>query len=333
MKNISSFALRVEDESLFLLDQTLIPFEKKWLKIDSLEIMIKAIKTLQVRGAPMIGLSASLFLALYSKDKNIQDIQLAAKKLLASRPTAVNLEKNMNHLLNCEKLSYETLCEKAWLLYQEDISLCEKIAQNSLHLFKNNQNWITICNTGSLATAGIGTALGCLKKAHLKFNNLHVYVLETRPLLQGARLTAWELSQEKIFHTLICDSMAAHIMQNNKIDGIIVGADRVCANGDFANKIGTYNLAVLANYFKIPFYIAAPETTLDPDCPTGKSIPIEQRDAKEVQGVSFFNKSFQWANPNSACLNPSFDVTPSELVTGYITNLGFTSSFSLKSST
>ncbi|NVJ48986.1 MAG: S-methyl-5-thioribose-1-phosphate isomerase, partial [Gammaproteobacteria bacterium] len=191
---------------------------------------------------------------------------------------------------------------------------------------------LTHCNTGSLATAGVGTALGVISAAHQRYSDIFVWVDETRPLLQGGRLTAWECGNRNIPHKIICDNMAAMLMAQGQVDRIFVGSDRIAANGDFANKIGTYSLAVLAHYHRVPFYVVAPQTTVDPNCADGQAIPIEQRSAAEVKGVSGAFGNCTWAPQDSAVFNPAFDVTPAELVSGWVLDTGVFSATDLQRS-
>ena len=200
--------------------------------------------------------------------------------------------------------------------------MCESIATHGATLVTPGSRLLTHCNTGGLATAGVGTAIGVIRRAHEQGHVQQVLVDETRPLLQGGRLTAWELGELGIPYQLICDSMAASLMAQKQVDAIWVGADRIAANGDVANKIGTYSLAVLAKYHGIPFYVAAPHTTHDPHCPDGAAIPIEQRDAREVTGVSGSFGSVQWAPVDAQVYNPAFDVTPAELISGWVLDIG-----------
>lgn len=310
MKDFSSLSLKIENNTLFLIDQTTLPFEENWIRCELEEELCEAILKLKVRGAPLIGLAASAFWQI-QKEKGLgaNELKSLADRLLATRPTAVNLQNNLQSMIAGQ--IWEALAE-------EDISLCSQMAQAGASLVKANENILTHCNTGSLATLGVGTALGVIKEAHKQNKNIHVWVDETRPLLQGGRLTAWELAQESIPHTLICDSMAAHLMQQGKVDRVFVGADRICANGDFANKIGTYNLAVLCKHHSIPFAVVAPSTTVDKNTPSGNDIQIEERAATEVKGFAHPHKGVQWAPENSAAFNPAFDVTPAELVTQWV---------------
>ncbi len=215
-----------------------------------------------------------------------------------------------------------SLAEEALRLVQEDKQLCDRIAEAGNSLVKPGSQLLTHCNTGGLATAGVGTALGVIARAHQEGKVRNVWVDETRPLLQGGRLTAWELGELGVPYQLITDSMAASLMAAGNVDAIWVGADRIAANGDVANKIGTYSLAVLAHYHGIPFYVAAPHTTLDRLCPTGAAIPIEQRAASEVTGVSGSFGSVQWAPEEAQVYNPAFDVTPAALISGWVLDTG-----------
>jgi len=314
---------------LFLLDQTLLPQKEKWLDIQELPQMIEAIQSLRVRGAPLIGVAASLFLAresLKSSDKDY--LLLTADVLYQARPTAVNL---MN-CLDVMKAALATDSKNSFIptainLFQNDVQLCDQIAKNGADLIHDGDSILTHCNTGGLATAGVGTALGVIRKAHEQGKKIHVYVDETRPLLQGGRLTAWELQKLNIPCTLITDSMAGHLMSLGKINKAIVGSDRIARNGDFANKIGTYSVAVNCHYHKIPFYVAAPFTTVDPQCASGENIPIEERRPSEVQGASgalahgVFGH-IKWAPENVPVYNPAFDVTPAKLTTAWIMDRG-----------
>ena len=216
------------------------------------------------------------------------------------------------------------LVREAEVIFDEDVKLCEAMAHHGVPLFGQGEAVLTHCNSGGLATAGIGTALGVIRRGFEAGKVKHVYVDETRPLLQGARLTAWELTKLGIPHTLITDSMAAILMRDGQVQRVMVGADRIAANGDFANKVGTYGLAVQAHYHGIPFHPVAPYSTVDPACPNGAAIPIEERDAKEVRGYG----EHRWA-PDSAVFNPSFDVTPVGLVTSLVLDRGVVSSDAL----
>lgn len=325
MIQLSSMGLKAEiSESKFsihLLDQTLLPQSEKWLEIKTNEVMIEAIKSLRVRGAPLIGVAASLMIGKLAQDgfsKN--EILVAAQKLYEARPTAVNLmicvERMRKSIL--ENYSEKKIIDLSIQIFNEDVLLCEKIANNGTDLIQDGDSVLTHCNTGGLATAGVGTALGVIRKAFESGKKIHVYIDETRPLLQGGRLTAWELQKLKIPCTLITDNMAAHLMSLKKINKAIVGSDRIAVNGDFANKIGTYSVAVNCFYHQIPFFVAAPYTTVDLNCQSGEQIPIEQRQAKEVLGAQGSFGDVQWAPEGINVYNPSFDVTPAKLVSRWI---------------
>ncbi|MBC7752982.1 MAG: S-methyl-5-thioribose-1-phosphate isomerase [Moraxellaceae bacterium] len=327
--NLKSLALKFSYNSdslhLSLLDQTLLPHQEKWLDIKTTDQMIDAIKKLQVRGAPLIGVAASLQLAQAAfLDFNIDALGQQADALCAARPTAVNLMNCIDRMkknLISEK-SKSSFIQTAIDLFKEDVELCEKISLHGAGLIQDGDNILTHCNTGGLATAGFGTALGIIRKAYDSGKKIHVYVDETRPLLQGARLTTWELEKLNIPCTLITDNMAAQLMSLGKIDKVFVGSDRIAVNGDFANKIGTYSVAVNCHYHKIPFYVAAPFTTVDPTCRDGKDIPIEQRGAGEVRGAQGSFGDVIWAPEKISVYNPSFDVTPAKLTTGWIMDKG-----------
>ena len=307
--------------NLFLLDQTLLPQTEKWLQIETLTQMIEAIQSLRVRGAPLIGVAASLFLAkMVLKNKNTDELLKIASELYAARPTAVNLMNCLDRMkiVIKEKSSTQKIIQTAIDLFNEDVLLCEKIATNGAELIADGDQILTHCNTGGLATAGIGTALGVIRKAHEQGKKIHVYIDETRPLLQGGRLTAWELQKLNIPCTLITDNMAAHLMSLKKITKAIVGSDRIAANGDFANKIGTYSVAVNCFYHQIPFYVAAPFTTVDSKCKSGDLIPIEQRRPEEVLGAIGNFGTIQWAPTGINVYNPSFDVTPQKLTSAWV---------------
>ena len=250
--------------------------------------MIAATKALKVRGAPLIGVAAAFSLAQTMRTSlSIEEFKKAANELKASRPTAINLMVAIDRILKVAEKSFtlESIEKSAIDFFEEDVKLCQQIAKNGAPLIPDNSSILTHCNTGGLATAGVGTALGVIGEAHKQGKKVHVYVDETRPLLQGGRLTTWELEKQGIPYTLICDNTAASLMARGEISMAIVGADRVARNGDFANKIGTYGIAVLCYYHRVPFYMAAPYTTFDFNCVTGKDIPIEKRSALEVQGI------------------------------------------------
>ena len=304
-----------------LLDQTLLPHQESWIEMNQVEQMIEAIQSLRVRGAPLIGVAASLMIAKMAlEDQSQSELLKISKALYEARPTAVNLMICIDRMTKQirEEHSVQKIVELAVLIFNEDVRLCDQISANGATLIENGDHILTHCNTGGLATAGIGTALGVIRKAHEQGKNIHVYIDETRPLLQGGRLTAWELKKLNIPCTLMTDSMAAQLMSLKKITKAIVGSDRIASNGDFANKIGTYSVAVNAFYHQIPFYVAAPYTTVDTQCDSGEKIPIEQRPAKEVEGVSGSFGDVKWAPEGINVYNPAFDVTPAKLVTAWI---------------
>lgn len=325
MKTLQTTSLRVVDNQLFILDQQALPQEQRWLPADSVPLLVDHIHALRVRGAPLIGLSASLLLALLAEKGEDRDtLARSLETLRASRPTAVNLMNNLDRMKRAlaQEDFVPALLAEALRLIEEDKALCDSIAQAGSTLVKPGSRLLTHCNTGGLATAGVGTALGVIALAHQQGKVTNVWVDETRPLLQGGRLTAWELGELGVPYQLITDSMAASLMAKRQVDAIWVGADRIAANGDVANKIGTYSLAVLAKFHGIPFYVAAPQTTLDPNCPNGEAIPIEQRAAGEVTGVAGSFGAVQWAPVNAQVYNPAFDVTPASLISGWVLDSG-----------
>lgn len=325
MQALNTTSLRVKDNQLWILDQQALPQKKCWLPCGNVDELVAHILALRVRGAPLIGLSASLLLALLAEQgMPPAQLDLALLKLQASRPTAVNLTNNLARMKQAlaQPDWVAAMIKEALHLINEDRILCDRIADHGAEWVKPGSRLLTHCNTGGLATAGIGTAIGVLLRAHQQGKITQVWVDETRPLLQGGRLTAWELGELGIPYRLICDSMAASLMAEGWVDAVWVGADRIAANGDVANKIGTYNLAVLAHYHQIPFYVAAPHTTHDPQCPNGAAIPIEQRAALEVTGVSGSFGSCQWAPTDALTYNPAFDVTPAKLISGWVLDSG-----------
>ncbi|EPE1850755.1 S-methyl-5-thioribose-1-phosphate isomerase [Cronobacter dublinensis] len=325
MQTLQTTSLRVVDNTLWILDQQALPQQKNWLPADTVDALVSHIHALRVRGAPLIGLSASLLLALLAEHGMTRDaLGQALEVLRAARPTAVNLMNNLDRMKQAlAQPDYATaLGAEALRLVQEDRELCERIARAGSALVTPGSRLLTHCNTGGLATAGVGTALGVIARAHEEGNVANVWVDETRPLLQGGRLTAWELGELGVPYQLITDSMAASLMAQGLVDAVWVGADRIAANGDVANKIGTYSLAVLAKFHHVPFYVAAPQTTLDPACPNGAAIPIEQRAAAEVTGVAGSFGAVQWAPEEARVYNPAFDVTPAALISGWVLDGG-----------
>lgn len=325
MQPLQTTSLRVADNQLFILDQQTLPQEKRWLPAGSVEELVGHIHALRVRGAPLIGLSASLLLALLAEQgADRHTLTQALETLRAARPTAVNLMNNLDRMKQAlaQEHVVAALVAEAWRLVEEDKQLCEAIAQAGSALVTPGSRLLTHCNTGGLATAGVGTALGVIALAHRQGKVASVWVDETRPLLQGGRLTAWELGELGVPYQLITDSMAASLMAKGQVDAVWVGADRIAANGDVANKIGTYSLAVLAKFHGVPFYVAAPQTTLDPHCPHGEAIPIEQRAGNEVTGVTGSFGAVQWAPVDAPVYNPAFDVTPAALISGWVLDSG-----------
>lgn len=319
---------------LRLVDQTRLPNELVWLEISELEEVWQAIKTLAVRGAPAIGVAAAAGLALAARRIMAPDFPefyqkfCRAKAYLAgARPTAVNLSWALNRmkqaaLQNKQRSMPEikaALIAEANAIRDEDIACCRAIGEAGLPLLENCQSVLTHCNAGQLAAVQYGTALAPIYLAQERGHSLHVFADETRPLLQGARLTAWELQQAGLACTLLCDNMAATVLAQGRVNAVIVGADRIAANGDVANKIGTSGLAVLARHFKVPFYVAAPTSTVDLDCRNGKNIVIEERAPEEVAELWYQQRM---APPGVDIFNPAFDVTPAELVSAIITERG-----------
>ena len=325
MHALQTTSLRVADNHIIILDQQALPQEKRWLSADTVAELVGHIHALRVRGAPLIGLSASLLLALLAEQgANRDQLAQALETLRAARPTAVNLMNNLDRMKQAlaQENFVSALSAEALRLIDEDKQLCDSIAQAGSALVTAGSRLLTHCNTGGLATAGVGTALGVIALAHQQGKVANVWVDETRPLLQGGRLTAWELGELGVPYRLITDSMAASLMAKGQVDAVWVGADRIAANGDVANKIGTYSLAVLAKFHHVPFYVAAPQTTLDPLCPNGDAIPIEQRAAAEVTGVAGSFGAVQWAPENAEVYNPAFDVTPAALISGWVLDSG-----------
>lgn len=325
-ENLNGLSIKYNDKKLQIINQQKLPDVEEWLTITSPEDMIDAIKGLKTRGAPLIGVSAAISLALFAQEASPDEVKGAEQALRNSRPTAVNLMNALDRLLPLVDLGEadwrQNLWREAVRIFKEDVELCHNMATRGADLVDDGEHILTHCNTGGLATAGVGTALGVIQFAHKQGKNIHVYVDETRPLLQGGRLTTWELEKLKIPYTLICDNMAGTLMREGKINRVFVGADRIATNGDFANKIGTYSVAVLAKHHGIPFHPVAPVTTIDFECATGAQIPIEERKPEEVQGVSGSFGQVRWSPKQSNVYNPAFDVTPVELVTSLVLDTG-----------
>src|SRR5947209_19882048 len=324
------------DEGVRMLDQRLLPNEEKYLTLRSYEEVADAICQMVVRGAPAIGVSAALRLALGAKQSvgtSIADLEFdfdyMCEVMGGTRPTAVNLfwaiERMRQALRSARERTEDVdeakrfLVEEAQKIYKEDLEANRAMGRFGGELLADGATVLTHCNAGALATAGdYGTALGVIRGARDAGKRVAVIADETRPFLQGARLTAWELQKDEIPVTIITDNMAGHVMKQGKIDCVVVGADRIAANGDTANKIGTYMVAVLAKQHDIPFYVAAPVSTVDLSLPTGEQIPIEERDAREVTHI----REQRLAPEGVAVQNPAFDVTPNELVAAIITDRG-----------
>src|SRR5216117_1147237 len=315
-----------------IIDQRALPEARLERDLESVEAVADAIRTLQVRGAPLIGIAAAMGLVAGTRELRgapreqfLARLGQLVELLAAARPTAVNLRWALDrmaavaaHLPGAGSAIWERLHAEATAIWEDDRAMCRRIGEHGLTILPDGANVLTHCNTGALATGGIGTALAPIYLAHEQGRKVHVYVDETRPLLQGSRLTMWELMHAGIPCTLITDAAAATLMRQAKVDVVLVGADRICANGDFANKIGTYGLAVLARHHGVPFYCAAPWSTVDSSLPEGDLIPIEQRSPGEVTTIT----GRPTAPAGAAALNPAFDVTPARYVTGFITDRG-----------
>ena len=318
------------DGKIRILDQSQLPREQTFADLDNYHDVVLAIKKMRVRGAPAIGVAVAYGIALgassiktANKDEFLAQLNQVMQAFAASRPTAVNLFQAINRMKKAAKGDgvaemKKSLINEAKRIHQEEVAATKQLSQLGAELIQDGFTVLTHCNAGPLATAGYGTALGVIKAAQEQGKKVSVFVTETRPLLQGARLTTWELMQDGIPVTLITDSMAGYFMRRGEIDCVIVGADRIAANGYTANKIGTYTLAVLANAHGIPFYVAAPTTTIDLSLTSGYQIPIEERSPEEVthiQGVAIAPEGVRAANP-------AFDITPSQYITAIITEKG-----------
>ena len=307
-----------------LLDQTLLPVEEEWLEIETPEAMAEAIRMLRVRGAPAIGIAAAYGVVLALRESSRRaDVEEAIELLSKTRPTAVNLFWALERMKGvAERTSEDELRDRllieARAIEEEDRAAGRLLGEHGLSLLSDGMKVLTHCHAGGVATSGYGTALAPLLVSAERGVRLQAYVDETRPLLQGSRITAWELMQSGVPATVITDSMAGHVMQQGRIDAVIVGADRIASNGDTANKIGTYGLAVLAEAHEIPFYVSAPLSTVDFATPTGKDIEIEERASREL--THGFGR--QTAPDGVAVYNPAFDVTPARLIHAIITERG-----------
>ncbi|HEX7677608.1 MAG TPA: S-methyl-5-thioribose-1-phosphate isomerase [Thermoanaerobaculia bacterium] len=307
--------IRWRGNALDLLDQRLLPRNVHWVTCNDAHEVAVAIRDMIVRGAPAIGVSAAFGVALAAQRGD--DVDAAAAELRASRPTAVNLMWALDRMLAARDAGRDLTAE-AQSMFREDVEANKRIGRYGAELLGESVTVLTHCNAGALATAGYGTALGVIRAAVEGGKRVAVFADETRPYLQGARLTAWELKQENIDVTLITDSMAGHFFQQGRFDAVIVGADRIAANGDTANKIGTYTVAVLANAHGVPFYVAAPLSTIDVNTPTGAGIEIEERSAAEVTSMNGVSIAPDGINVR----HPAFDVTPARLISAIITDRG-----------
>jgi len=326
MKKNSYFSIDFVKDKFVFLDQTKLPLREQYIETTDYERIAGAIERLEIRGAPAIGVAAAYAAALSIKDveKNNREEEFfkAYKRLAATRPTAVNLFHALDQIKKVyEKYKdddelFKLLLQESKQIHLEDIEKCRRIGENGLNIFKNKSTVLTHCNTGKLATGGDGTAFNVIKKAYESGLVNFVYADETRPLFQGSRLTAFELEKNGIPFALQSESAAAVLMQQNKIDLVIVGADRIALNGDTANKVGTYTLAVLCNFHDIPFYVAAPTTTIDRTIPAGNEIKIEFRSKDELLGIN----SNMITKSDYETFTPAFDITPAHLITGIITD-------------
>jgi methylthioribose-1-phosphate isomerase len=323
-------AVSWHDETLWILDQRLLPHRVVIEPMGSVDDVFRAIRELRVRGAPAIGIAAAYGLAVAlqssttkSRDQNLASLDAAAESLKSARPTAVNLAWAVDRVSarahrEEENDVYRVVLDEARAIHEEDREICRGIARHGVALIEEGCGIATHCNAGALAVSELGTATAPMYEAHRRGISFRVYADETRPLLQGARLTVWELENAGIDTTLICDGMAAHLMSHGLIDFVLVGTDRVTANGDVVNKIGTLALAIAANHYGVPFYVACPSSTYDPATACGNDVTIEERAADEVREI--MGQSI--TPPGTKVLNPAFDVTPNALVTGIITEHG-----------
>ncbi len=332
MRPLDSLGLRTDGRRVWVLDQTQLPDREVWLDGGDPDTMVVHLQQLRVRGAPLIGVAAAVSLAwLAEQGAGADAVRGAGARLRAARPTAVNLMQAVDRMLAAVPPKdigsglATTLSAEAERIFDEDVALCESMAAAGAPLIRDGDGVLTHCNTGGLATVGIGTALGVVRRAFESGVRLHVYVDETRPLLQGARLTTWELDRVGIPYTLVTDSMAAILMREGRVQRVMVGADRIARNGDVANKVGTYALAIAAHHHGVPFYVVAPWTTVDLECSDGGHIPIEQRASEEVRGARGGFGSVRWSPESAPTFNPAFDVTPASLITALVLDRGVVS--------
>jgi len=306
-----------DNNILKLLDQRKLPSEQIYCECSDFDSIVEAIRSMKVRGAPAIGVAAAF--GFYFGIRDGLSADKVYSKLFDTRPTAVNLKWGLDRMKESFEKYGENYLEKTAIeIFDEDVKTNKKLSSHGASLFKGGENILTHCNAGALATAGYGTALGVIRSVFYKTKNIHVYVDETRPFFQGSRLTSFELREEGIEHTVICDNMAGFLMNSGIVDKVIVGADRIACNGDAANKIGTYQLAVLSGFHNIPFYIAAPVSSIDFSLKSGEEIPIEYRDVNEVA----YCGGSRIVPEGIDILNPAFDVTPHNLITAFITEKG-----------
>ena len=321
-------------EALYIIDQTLLPGEEREIRLTTLDEMVEAIRALRVRGAPAIGICAGYCMYLLARDAWTEDRQAFLRKLTedgealnASRPTAVNLSWAIGEMMAVARARLQeprealldALYQKAVAIHEDDIAKCKAISEYGLSLLKEGDGVLTHCNAGPLATSRYGTAQGPFLLAAERGMHIRVFADETRPLLQGARLTSYELQRAGVDVTLICDNMASIVMRNGWVQACFVGCDRIAANGDTANKIGTSGVAILAKHYGIPVYVLGPTSTIDMNCPDGDHIPIELRDPEEIKTL-WYEKPM--ALPEVKCYNPSFDVTDHDLIAGIVTEKG-----------
>ena len=321
-------------EALYIIDQTLLPGEEREIRLTTLDEMVEAIRALRVRGAPAIGICAGYCMYLLARDAWTEDRQAFLRKLTedgealnASRPTAVNLSWAIGEMMAVARarlqepweVLLDALYQKAVAIHEDDIAKCKAISEYGLSLLKEGDGVLTHCNAGPLATSRYGTAQGPFLLAAERGMHIRVFADETRPLLQGARLTSYELQRAGVDVTLICDNMASIVMKNGWVQACFVGCDRIAANGDTANKIGTSGVAILAKHYGIPVYVLGPTSTIDMNCPDGDHIPIELRDPEEIKTL-WYEKPM--ALPEVKCYNPSFDVTDHDLIAGIVTEKG-----------
>lgn len=321
-------------EALYIIDQTLLPGEEREIRLTTLDEMVEAIRALRVRGAPAIGICAGYCMYLLARDAWTEDRQAFLRKLTedgealnASRPTAVNLSWAIGEMMAVARARLQeprealldALYQKAVAIHEDDIAKCKAISEYGLSLLKEGDGVLTHCNAGPLATSRYGTAQGPFLLAAERGMHIRVFADETRPLLQGARLTSYELQRAGVDVTLICDNMASIVMKNGWVQACFVGCDRIAANGDTANKIGTSGVAILAKHYGIPVYVLGPTSTIDMNCPDGDHIPIELRDPEEIKTL-WYEKPM--ALPEVKCYNPSFDVTDHDLIAGIVTEKG-----------